>query len=222
MPAHDRKHPAAEGPMPSHELVLAALSRACLHAPGAGPGVRAQAVLDHLDIRERALGARAARSGLAALLAAGDARCARHRGRELWAPTARGIQRLADARAAGRLAPLPESPQHRAWRSATITAALEIERLRGGLAASLEDAKRLLAADPAARSDDWLELAERLRGDARRVGSAVHCLREWREPDDARPDVEELAREGDEGLCERRRLRLRALRVGRRNVRLWR
>jgi hypothetical protein len=222
MPVHDRKHPAAEGQVPSQELVLAALSRACLHAPGAGPGVRVQAVLDHLDIRERTLEARAVRAALASLAATGHARCVRHRGRELWAPSADGMLRLADARAAWRPAALPESPQHRAWRTATSTAALEIDRLRVSLAGSLEDASRLLAADSAAHSDDWFELAERLRRDAHRLGSAVHCLGEWREPDDDRPDVDELGGEGDGALCERRRQQLRALRAGRRNLSLWR
>jgi len=56
---------------------------------------------------------------------------------------------------------------------------------------------------PPAFSDQWFELAERLRSDCWMLGSASHCLHEWAEPDDRYADI-------DEGV------------PGRRNLRLWR
>jgi hypothetical protein len=207
--------------MPSEELVLAALARACRHAPRSGPGVRTRAVLEHLGVAERSAAARIVRARLTELRAAGHLGRERRRGRELWAPTSSGSRRLERAGAAGLEASLPEAPQHRAWRTARTTAALEIERIRGYLAASLGEAQALLAQDPQPHSDAWFELAEALRRDARRVGSAAHCLREWAEPEDARPDVDDRVEASDAALGAARRARLRALRAGRRNVRLW-
>jgi len=221
MPAHDRKRPAASGSMPSEELVLAALARACRHAPRSGPGVQTGAVLDHLGIAERSAAARIGRARLTELQAGGHLRRVRHRGRELWAPTRRGSRRLERADAAGLEASLPEAPQHRAWRIARTTAALETERFHRDLALSLGQAQALLAQDPQPHSDAWFELAEALRREARRVGSAGHCLREWPEPEDARPDVDDRVEAGDAALGGGRRSRMRALRAGRRNIRLW-
>jgi hypothetical protein len=220
MPAHDRKRPAA-GSMPSEELVLAALTRACRHAPRSGAGVRTRAVLEHLGVAERSAAARIVRAHLTELQAGGHLRRERHRGRELWAPTSSGSRRLERAGAAGLEVSLPEAPQHRAWRDARTTAALEIARLRRDLAASLGEAQALLAQDPEPHSDAWFELAEVLRRRARRVGSAAHCLREWPEPEDAGRDVDDRVEASDAALGAARRARLRALRAGRRNIRLW-
>jgi hypothetical protein len=222
MPAHDRKRPADGGSRPSADLVLAALERACSHAARAAPGVRTRAVLEHLGLAERSAGAREARAQLADLSVRGLVQRVRHRGRERWAPSAAGRRRLARGRHAGLEASLPESPQHLAWRMARATAAHEIERLRRQLAASLGAAQALLAGDPAPRSDAWFELAEELWRDARAVGSATHCLHEWAEPEDARRDIDERLGAADAELDAARRARLRALRAGRRNIRLWR
>jgi hypothetical protein len=221
MPAHDRKRPAADGSMPSEELVLAALARACRHAPRSGAGVRTRAVLEHLGVAERSAAARSGRARLTELRAGGHLRRERHRGRELWAPTSSGTRRLERAGTAGLEASLPEAPQHRAWSTARTTAALEMERFRRDLAASLGEAQALLAQDPQPRSDAWFELAEALRRRARNVGSAAHCLREWPEPEDARPDVDDRVEASDAALGAAHRARLRALRAGRRNIGLW-
>jgi hypothetical protein len=124
------------------------------------------------------------------------------------------------ARSAGTVAELPESPQHRAWRNARTSAALEIARFRCSLAEVLADGGRLLEADPP-HSDQWLALGERLRAASRRVGSACHCLQEWAEPNDGHADVDEGSEPGDDLLEPPERARLRALRAGRRNIRLW-
>ena len=75
----------------------------------------------------------------------------------MWELTAAGRRRLRAARAAGRVPDLPESPQHRAWRNARTAAANEIERFTRSLGADLDQATRLLEADPPARSDAWFE-----------------------------------------------------------------
>jgi len=69
----------------------------------------------------------------------------------------------------------------------------------------------LLDADPPADSDAWFQLGESLRPACRRLGSAVHCLWEWQEPDDAHADIDVNALPGV-GPCYR---------AGRRNINNW-
>jgi hypothetical protein len=85
----------------------------------------------------------------------------------------------------------------------------------------LDEAMRLLDADPAAGSDAWLELGERLRRDCRHVGSATYCLREWSEPDDARADVDDHGDPADSRFDPAERVKRQARRAGRRNIGLW-
>ena len=90
------------------------------------------------------------------------------------------------ARVAGAAPPLPESPQHRAWRARATAAAREQRAICAGRFA--RGARRRPAPARAAirrrALGEWFELGERLRADCRRVGSASHCLHEWPEPDD--------------------------------------
>jgi DNA-binding XRE family transcriptional regulator len=116
---------------------------------------------------------------------------------------------------------LPESPQHRAWSNARTLAAQEIDRFLQSVRDGIGDATSLLDADPAVTSDAWFELGERLQRDCRRVGSATYCLREWSEPDDARPDVDNHLDLADERLSPSEQVKRRARRVGRRNTSLW-
>ncbi|HEY0517104.1 MAG TPA: hypothetical protein VGD00_08290, partial [Solirubrobacteraceae bacterium] len=148
------------------------------------------------------------------------------RGVAVWAPTPAARRLLSLARAEGREPRLAESPQHAAWRRARTLARLEIGRLAADLRDSLDSCEQLLARldGPPARaphSDEWFALADRLRRDCRRLGSAQHCLREWHEPDDARADVDDLVDDGDAALGEQLTI-VRARRAGRRNTRLWR
>ena len=221
MPERQRDHSEQAGRPPSEAEVLAACERAERHRAGQTPGVPAWMILEHLAIPRRSAAARAVGRLLRLQLAAGALDRSRRHGREVWTLTSSGSERLALARREQGEPPLPESPQHRQWRNAQTTAAMEIERFRARLRAGLAEAARLLAADPPPHSDAWFELGERLRGDARRLGSASHCLHEWREPEDARADIDEQREPGDRRLGERRRARVRALRAGRRNVRLW-
>jgi len=221
MPEHSPRDRHRQGARPSTELVLSALERAARHGPPDAPGASSRAVLEHLDLRERSPGGREARRLLKELLRSGQLAHARRHGRDVWALTNSGRERLRRAVLSGLSGPLPESPQHRAWRQAQDAGALQIPRLRRELGEILEEASRLLGADPPAHSDAWFDLAERLRVAARRVGSAGHCLYEWSEPDDGHADRDELLEPAD-GLLDGAALpRRRALRTGRRNVLLW-
>jgi ribosome-binding protein aMBF1 (putative translation factor) len=202
-------------------LVLAAIDRAERHDPHDRPGVPTWGIYDHLALPRRSGPARRLRARLDALEAAGSlARSGRH-GVPTWALTSTGRRRLTLARRAGNVPELPESPQHRAWRDAKTTAAQEIDRFLSSVRDALDDATGLLDADRSVTSDAWFELGERLQRDCRRVGSATHCLREWNEPDDARPDVDDHCDPSDKGLDPDEQDKRRARRAGRRNVRLW-
>ena len=202
-------------------LVLAAIDRAERHNPARPPGVPVWRVYDHLAIAKRSELARHVRAQLDALEAAGSIARSRRRGVQTWALTSSGRRRLTQARRAGKVPELPESPQHRAWRDARTVAAQEIDRFLQSVREGLDEAVRLLDADPAAASDAWLELGERLHRDCRRVGSATHCLHEWSEPDDARADIDDRLDPADERFDADERAKRRARRTGRRNVGHW-
>jgi hypothetical protein len=205
---------------PSTQLVLAAVDRAACHRER--EDVPGWEVLEHLHIPRRSRLARAVRSQLDTLQAQGLLSRSRLHGVPTWRLTDSGRRRLRrQRRLADRGPVLPESPQHRSWRSARTAAAQEIERFRRALAEGLADAAQLLDADPPAGSDAWFELGERLQGAAWRLGSASYCLREWLEPPEDRPDVEEQEGPAEKLLQPAALARLRARRAGRRNVGLW-
>lgn len=217
---HQRKR-SNHAEAPTDELVLAAVERAARHRATGTDAVPIWAILEHLALARRSAAARHVGSRLDALREKGWLERSRLHGIPAWALTSRGQRRLQRARRAGGLPALPESPQHRAWRNARTTASQEIERFRASLSARLIDAALLLDADPSARSDDWLALADRLQRSCRRLGSASYCLYEWREPDDARADLDDGRDAGDDALEHSERSRLRAQRSGRRNLALW-
>jgi hypothetical protein len=202
------------------EMVLAAIDRAERHR-ARDNDVPAWAILEHLDIPKRSPRARNVRSRLPILEGRGSLRQGRRQGVQTWALTSTGRRRLTQARRAGHLPALPESPQHRAWRDARMVAAQEMDGFLVSVREGLDDAMRLLDADPAAASDAWFELGERLHRDCRRVGSATHCLHEWSEPDDARADVDDRHDAADERFDPDERAKRRARRTGRRNVAHW-
>jgi hypothetical protein len=206
---------------PSFELVLAAVERAARHRARETDEVPGWAVLEHLGLGRRSPDARRVRTQLAVLETEGSLRRSRRHGVPMWALASPGRRRLRMARGAGEVPALPEAPQHRAWRNAHTTAAQEIERFRRNLREGIDEAAQLLDCEPPAGSDAWFALAERLQQAAWRVGSASYCLREWVEPRDERADVDEHRQPSDKRLDEAERARLRARRLGRRNVRLW-
>ncbi|MGP0101129.1 MAG: hypothetical protein ACLPUT_05840 [Solirubrobacteraceae bacterium] len=221
MPDPDRDPRAAASDRPPDELVLAAVERAGRHQAHDAAAVPVWAILDHLGVPRRSGAARHVSSRLGVLHAAGWLERSRRHGVPTWALTSSGVGRLRRARRAGGVPPLPESPQHRAWRNARTAAGQELERFHANLHERLEQAARLLDAEQPPHSDTWLELAEELQRACRRVASASHCLYEWAEPDDERADVDERVEPADAQLDEHERARRRARRAGRRNLRLW-
>lgn len=224
------------------ELVLAAVERAVRHRPGPRRrgerssrrerGGERESWLDaaattrdvraHLSLATHSAAGRGLKARLSALEARGLLKRGREHGVESWALTDEGRELVARKGAPA----LPESPQHARWRHARGLARNESGRLAADLRDSLGSCARLLdrlEGPPGSlpHSDEWFELAERLRRDCRRVGSAQHILREWLEPEESRPDVDALTDSRDVRLGERLPI-VRALRAGRRNTRLWR
>jgi hypothetical protein len=222
VPKRDELHddPPSEDP-PTDEHVLAAIERAARHRARDTHAVPIWAIAEHLGLPRRSARARGIRAQLDRMTSDGQLQCARLRGVMTWTLTSAGHKRLAAERLAGHARSLPESPQHLAWRRARTAASCEIERFRRSLTDDLDEALRLLDAEPSASSDAWLELGERLHRDMRRLASASHCLYEWREPHDEVADVDDRREPGDERLDPAERARARARRVGRRNVHLW-
>jgi hypothetical protein len=229
MSAHGSEQEAAAGGMPARitpVLVLSAVERAERQRPSppptGPPGVTLGEILDHLAAPRRSATAREVRATLAALADEAAVEHARRRGVGVFTLAARGRRRLTQARRGRGASPvLPESPQHRAWREARELSARALPVMRARLQATLAATATALDNDQSERSDTWLALAERLRGEARAIGCALHCLRDWPEPVEAGPDVEDLREPGDELLGAAARAAMRGLRSGRRNPRTW-
>lgn len=220
-------HGDDESPRPVHgteasaDLVAAALARAELHTAPTPAPVPFWTLLEHLALPRRSRLARRVRTCLAELEGDGRVELGGRHGVPVFSTTDAGTRRLQRLRRRGAVPPLPESPQHVRWRLARVSANQEIDRMHRELRGALADAECMLSADAAA-SDDWFSLGLRLRDGCRRVGAAIHILREWEEPDDARADIDDLLAPGDEAFAGDQRARLRAARAGRRNTRLWR
>ena len=190
--------------------VLAAIDRAERHR--GRPGVPVWLIFEHLGIPRRS---RLVRTQLQSLVQDGVIEQRRAHGVDVFALAQSGRRRLHGAA----LVDLPESPQHREWRNARTLATQEIERFRASLGDALRGASALL--NDTTGSDAWFELAEELRGAARRLGSATYCLHEWMEPSDDRADVDDHMSPADRALDPSERQRRQARRAGRRNTRLW-
>jgi hypothetical protein len=182
------KKPSPEGP-PSPELVLAAIQRANRHRPGERAGVLRSTVKEHLGLSRDGGSTRRLLPVWDALHADGQIEYSRRHGMDLWALTTAGMQRLRAAQRSGTPLPLPESPQHRNWGQGQRAAREHDGRLRHELRAALAETAALLDAKPRPGSDAWYAQSRRLQAACCRMGSATHCLDEWPEPDDARPDV---------------------------------
>ena len=203
----------------SDALVLAAAERAERHhASRPSPGVMLAEVFAHMGFVYNGAATRQLRPRLDGLLADGSLANARRNGLKLWVLTSAGRRRLARARRRDGPVRLPESPQHRVWRHSRESAAERIDEYQRGLQALLDEASAVFAVGTTARSDHWFCLASRLRQAARNLGTAIYCLTEWPEPDDARADVDDCDDPGDGELDLEKRARLRYLRNGRRNI----
>ncbi len=175
-------------PLPA-ELMLAAVERATRHDLHGGPDVGWSRVVDHLGFKRGGWTTRRLRPHAEALEAAGLLERSNRQGFPHWGLTEQGRRHLQRAQRAGKVGPLPEAPQHRAWREARALAAERMSEFRQSARDALSEAVRLLAADCDSRG--WHELSERLRQEFDRIGSATFCLREWPEPDDAHADLRE-------------------------------
>jgi hypothetical protein len=169
-------------------------------------------ILEHLGLPRRT---RRIRPRLRVLTEMGALAASRAGRTDLWSLTAAGRGCLWRA---GEI-DLPESPQHQRWRAARTLAEQEIRRFHSAMADVLVEATALL---DGTGSDGWFEMADRLPAAARQLGSATYCLREWPEPSDDGPDIDDLAMPGDELLDPGERGRWRRLRFGRRDTTLRR
>jgi hypothetical protein len=204
----------------SDALVLATIERAERHREREREGVMMSDIAEHLGFVHGSWTTRRLRPQLDALIAEGLLARSRRHGVLVWELTDDGRGRLDQMRRAGEAGELPEAPQHRLWRHARATAGQRIDAFRTEARGAVEEAAMLLDTEDAP-SDAWFGVAERLRASCWRVGSATHCLREWREPDDARPDVDDRCDTGDERLDSEELGRVRYRRTGRRGVWRW-
>jgi hypothetical protein len=228
MPTKGKKQQGADaelGPFEpvSEGIVLAAVDRADRHwqGEGKGPGVTLREVAKHLGFVPGGWTTRQLRPELDVLAAAGQLETMRRHGRTHWAPSKAGRRRLASLRRSGKEPELPESPQHRAWRAARTEAANRIDEFCTELGRDVDNASALLTRHRHVHSDGWFDLRDRLSRSCWRVGSALHCLYEWTEPDDAKADRDDLRDPGDKRLGRVARERIRWLRSGRRNPNSW-
>jgi hypothetical protein len=168
------------------ELILAAVDRAQRHRQASEVWVGA--VSEHLGFLPVGHTTRKLRDPLERLRIAGFLAHSERQMREQWSLTSAGQEELARLRAAGRVGDLPESPQHREWRLARVEARRRSNEFRGYLNRATEEADEMAAAARVFPSRRWFEVGERLRAAHWLVGAVTHCLEEWDEPDDARPD----------------------------------
>lgn len=185
---------------PVSELqVLAAAERAQRH----GDRVSHHDVAEHLGFERSGATTRRLRPQLEALRDDGSLATERYHQTELWTLTPRGRGRLGAARRRGALDPLPESPQHRTWRNAREEVATRLEGICGSVLGALEEADEVMGGGESRPGDSaaHFEVGKRLGHEFWRLGVAIHCLREWPEPDDAKRDVD------SEGPIGRRNVR---------------
>lgn len=170
----------------SDALILAAIERAERHMPRKERGTLYGTVVDHLGLPRHSGTGRRLRPRFKELEAEGLVESFRRNSCVVWTLTPKGQERLKDA---GPVT-LPESPQHRRWRESRLKAVERMAAFRKELRDALREAGALLG-DREAPSDAWFELGERLQRACSLIGSATHCSREWTEPSDEEPDVDE-------------------------------
>lgn len=101
---------------------------------------------------------------------------------------------------------LPESPQHRCWREAREAAEAGFDEFLTRTTAAVQDAETVLMSPAGGSSEELMRIGERLAREFWRLASATYCLREWREPDDRRPDLDDPARRNLISLPHRRKV----------------
>jgi hypothetical protein len=186
----------------SDALLLAAIDRAQRHSShGPDAGVHWGEVLNHLGFAHTGAATHKLRPQADALLARGLIEPLKRNGRPVIRLTSSGRKRLAKARRTDREAlDLPEAPQHREWRRKQTSAAEQIDSVRDDLRGALSEASRLIDSGD---SDAWFALGKRINVLAHRLGTAIYCAHEWREPDDAQADIDESMKGGDPRIGRR-------------------
>lgn len=174
---------------PPEIIILAAVERAARHARSDEVGTAI--IAEHLGFEPTECTIRQLHHRLDRLRNDGSLTRAARNGGDSWVLTSEGREELDRRYEAEEVGPLPESPQHRAWRDARVKAALRIEEFIGEMGTVLEEAGELLDQSHPPRSIEWFALSDRLSPAAWRLGSATHCLYEWVEPEDDFPDVDE-------------------------------
>ncbi|MBS1885625.1 MAG: hypothetical protein JSU06_00380 [Actinobacteria bacterium] len=191
-PGSDRRpHRGETGSGPPTEVaeitVLAATARAELHERtfrGKIKNADLRTIALHLGWAYHSGSTRRLRPHLGALTASGALEARTHRRHRYWAVTAEGRRRLIEAGAIE----LPEAPQHRAWRRDRRIAAEGLDSFRARARRDLDEGCGLLARDERPAPAELRELGRRLTWDLRVLASAIACLHEWPEPDDAERD----------------------------------
>ncbi len=172
---------------PSNDVILAAIERAICHRGDNEPQTLAM-IKEHLGLPHTGWTTIQLRPKLEALEAATLIKQSRRHGQTKWGLTAEGSMRL-DAMRSG--ITLPEAPQHQRWREARNAAGERIAGFRGDLRGTLDQAIQLLEADHEADSTTWFDLSDHLHQSGRLYASAIHCLREWPEPNDSQADIDD-------------------------------
>jgi DNA-binding transcriptional regulator PaaX len=173
--------------LPSNDLILAAIERAICHRGRNEPGESLSTIKEHLALPHTGWTTLKLRPKLQELEAAGLIEQSRRSSHNVWGLTSKGRKRLNAVRTE---LTLPEAPQHRRWRDARAAAGERIAGFRADLRAALDRATNLLDTDEDTDSATWFELSERLNQAGRLLASATYCLRDWAEPDDAHPDLD--------------------------------
>jgi DNA-binding PadR family transcriptional regulator len=168
--------------LPSNDLILAAIERAICHRGRDEPDVALSLIKQHLGLPHNGWTTQQLRPKLEELEAAELIEQSRRRSSAVWGLTDKGSRRLDAVRSD---LTLPEAAQHQRWREARVEASDQIAGFRGDLRGTLDEAAALLEADHEAESAVWFELSHRLRD------ACWRCLREWQEPDDSAPDIDD-------------------------------
>lgn len=177
-----RFHPVPEN------LVLAAVERAQRHESRCAGPIPMTRIAQHLGFAPGAYTTRNLRLPLATLVQAGALEHLPRFSRDRWALTSAGRRRISGART--REEHLPESPQHRLWREQHTRAVKGMAEYRRRLREALEQAAAMID-DERVDSEEWLTITKRLKVRSELFGSAIHCAREWAEPDDGERDAED-------------------------------
>lgn len=172
---------------PSNDLILAAIERAICHRGREEPDVQLSYIKEHLGLPHNGWTTQQLRPKLEQLETAGLIEQSRRRSKDVWGLTGMGHRRLGIIRDG---LTLPESTQHRIWRETQTEASERIAGFRGDIRGALDEAIALLEADHEANSATWFTLSDRLHDSCWRFASAIYCLREWQEPNDSTPDID--------------------------------